>query len=183
MTEPDDRGAGDQPDGTDAHDDAGADAGTIASYLAKYLSKALVLDTPARRSTDGILDRAAHYEKIMQTCADLAREPDLKSLRLLRHLHTLGCGARIATRSRTYSSTLRALRGEQQAYAAAQAGIDLNATVIADSHWEYAGSGWPSPEQDAYAAAQAAQISAAREQRARQASRTDPNTQSPRERS
>ncbi len=138
-------------------------ARAVAGYLAKYVTKALTLDTPAGRSTTGIMDRAAHYEQIIETCLVLAGDPELRELRLLRHLHTLGCGTHICTRSRGYSSTLKKLRAEQQEYAAAKAGISMSDTVIARSYWEYVGSGWISPEQATYAAARASEKAAERQ--------------------
>lgn len=156
----------------------------IANYIAKYVTKTL-------RSHQRPADPADadpyqdHLARIADTCRVLARRPELAELNLDRRVEGLGYPSRPTSRSRSYSTTMGALRQERSRHAAARsepqtATPDRDDTAIVDADWRYAGRGWRNPGEAGYISQRADQrlaaISHAAEGRARercQASRAD----------
>jgi hypothetical protein len=126
----------------------------VAAYVAKYATKAAectgTLDrrlTPADR-IDGLPVRE-HARRLISECVRLGKLPALDDLHLAAWAHMLGFSGHFATKSRSYSTTLGALRAEraahQRAYAVA-AGLlpDLPGdTILVRSWWNFTGRGHP----------------------------------------
>ncbi|UQI48705.1 replication initiation protein [Streptomyces sp. HU2014] len=120
----------------------------VASYVAKYATKAA--------ETTGTLDRRIgnmevlpllgvpeHTRRLIQACKDLDEAyPDR---RLWAWAHMLGFRGHFSTKSRTYSTTLGALRRIRADYRAAQQRQELELpepdTVLVLADWQYAGHG------------------------------------------
>lgn len=176
-----------------------ADERKLAGYVAKYVTKdaggglgGAALDRPI---TGGPAIRAlkvpAHLRGLVGTCWRLGALPELAGLHLRRNAHQLGYRGPVATRSRAYSSTLRALKAERATWRAARAhgrdpltgtttdttagtrtGTGAGADGRTDASWRFTGTGW-----DAAGVFLAAQERAERADRAaalRDGAATDP---------
>jgi hypothetical protein len=73
----------------------------------------------------------------MRTCWRLGGLPEYETLRLRAWAHTLGYRGHILTKSRAYSTTYAALRGER----ARHLGHDGIPDAVTERHWRYVGSG------------------------------------------
>ena len=126
----------------------------VAFYVAKYATKAAectgTLDrrlTPADRIDS--LPVREHARRLITECVWLGKLPALEDLHLAAWAHMLGFSGHFATKSRSYSTTLSALRAEraahQRAYAVA-AGLlpDFPGdTILVRSWWNFTGRGHP----------------------------------------
>ncbi|MEU8527897.1 replication initiator protein RepSA [Streptomyces sp. NPDC048629] len=124
----------------------------VASYVAKYATKAAeTTGTVDRRIGNKealiLLDVPDHPARLIAACLDLhALYPDRK---LRDWAHMLGFRGHFSTKSRSYSTTLGALRQVRADYRAAQQraslGLpdpdDVEATTLTLAHWSYAGHG------------------------------------------
>ena len=122
----------------------------VASYVAKYATKAAEnTGTPNRRIGElSELDRHGvpdHTCRLITACRDLdGLYPDR---RLWAWAHMLGFRGHFSSKSRTYSTTLGALRQERADYRAAQEASVLGIedrepdTVLVLADWQYAGHG------------------------------------------
>ncbi|MGW3850892.1 replication initiator protein RepSA [Streptomyces fagopyri] len=122
----------------------------VASYVAKYATKAAentgTLDRRIGELSE--LDRHQvpdHTRRLITACRDLdSLYPDR---RLWAWAHMLGFRGHFSSKSRTYSTTLGALRQERADYRAAQEASVLGLgdrepdTVLALVDWQYAGHG------------------------------------------
>lgn len=142
-----------------------------AAYIAKYSTKAaddfgltdrqITLDALSRL---GVND---HVARVVRTCWQLGGDESYGGLR--RWLHMLGFRGHFASKSRRYSTTLGALRGERRAYRQRQAAeqarelLDGQETTLVVSTWEFAGTGYLTTGDAALALSSAAR---ARERRA-----------------
>ncbi|MFF5012251.1 replication initiator [Streptomyces sp. NPDC001165] len=96
------------------------------------------------------LDVTDHARRLMAACAQL--QPLYPDRQLARWAHTLGFRGHFSTKSRSYSTTLGALRQERADYRAAQErealGLDDTEpdTVLVLADWQYAGHGHTSGE-------------------------------------
>jgi hypothetical protein len=124
----------------------------VAAYVAKYATKAAectgTLDrrlTPADRLAD--LPVTDHARRLITACLTLGRLPELEHLRLREWAHMLGFRGHFSTKSRSYSTTLGALRAaraqHQRAHAIALGLLPEPApdTTLVITHWHYAGRG------------------------------------------
>ena len=131
----------------------------VAGYVAKYATKAAectgTLDQRIT-STDALnaIHVTAHARRLIAECLGLGLLPDLEHLRLTAWAHMLGFRGHFSTKSRRYSTTLRALRNARTRLPQAeQHQPDLPAgtasTVLVLSQWQFAGRGYadtsPSP--------------------------------------
>ena len=162
----------------------------VAGYLAKYATKAC---EPAglaatRISPENIgyySDSATFLGRLIATCWDLGQRHDSPEYdadgnpvwpyeRLRRWAHMLGFGGHFSTKSRAYSTTLRALREARQPSRRSSGPVnddpardlaqsDDDETVLVVGTWSYVASGWMTTA-DAALAMQAAD--AARSRRA-----------------
>ncbi|MGW3242344.1 replication initiator protein RepSA [Streptomyces sp. NPDC001070] len=125
----------------------------VASYVAKYATKAAettgTVDRPiGNHEALVLLGVPDHPRRLITACLDLHRfYPDRK---LRDWAHMLGFRGHFSTKSRTYSTTLTALRQVRADYRAAQQREALGlpdpddnpeATILVLSHWAYAGHG------------------------------------------
>jgi hypothetical protein len=140
----------------------GIAGGAVANYIAKYATKSVdesgVLDRRIRSDAD-LEDRPLppHLRRLAATAWELGREPELHDLRLRLWAHDLGYRGHWLTKSRSWSTTFRALREERRLWRldeARRAQPDAPqwqgpATVTA--RWRFDGIGWSTPG-DAYLA-------------------------------
>lgn len=106
------------------------------------------------------LDLSPHARRLIDTCWRLGGMPELAELRLRKWAHMLGFRGHFSTKSRTYSTTLGALRQERADYQAAQRedvpDLDLydESTILVVNDWSYVGRGHvdtpppPRPDQE-----------------------------------
>lgn len=166
----------------------GDQAGGVGAYLAKYASKAAgdtLAGLPVRRM--GPLDVAVlrsgrgrvsdHGRRLALTAVDLAGHPACAGLRLAENAHQAGYRGHFMTRSRTYSSTRKALKAARRRWSLTQtrdrngagdpwvmAAETEGVTVVGD--WRYVGTGYATLADGEIAAGLAEQWEeAAREQR------------------
>ncbi len=145
----------------------------VAGYLAKYATKSTndsgALDHRIRDQDE--IDTLAvndHLRRLVATAWHLGRRPHLADLRLRAWAHTLGYRGHWATRSRRYSTTLKALRLARQDwhyYSHDNAGAEVLSIVRAGG-WRYAGSGYRT-DGDAWLASTSATAADARRSCAR----------------
>ncbi|MGX1562870.1 replication initiator protein RepSA [Streptomyces sp. NPDC055506] len=143
----------------------------VASYVAKYATKAAENTGTLDRRIGELaeLDRHQvpdHTRRLITACRDLDRlYPDR---RLWAWAHMLGFRGHFSSKSRTYSTTLGALRQERADYRSTQErealGLDDREpdTVLVLSDWQYAGHGH-SPGEAALAATIARDLKTNRE--------------------
>jgi hypothetical protein len=130
----------------------------VAAYLAKYATKT-ASDTlpggwPVRRFGWSAIDRMTrrrvswHLLLLAGTCLRLAALPECAGLGLADHVHNLGYRGHYSSKSRIYSTTLRALGAARRAWRAEQRGADVWASegsgveVVGD--WRLVGVGYAS---------------------------------------
>ena len=126
----------------------------VAAYVAKYATKAAectgTLDrriTPADRLAD--LPIRDHARRHIAECIRLSKLPGLADLRLAAWAHMLGFRGHFSTKSRTYSTTLGALRADRATHQrefAIAAGLqpDLGSgTTLVMADWHFAGRELP----------------------------------------
>lgn len=144
----------------------------IAAYIAKYSTKST--DAIGARLTRRLrpedvllLDPARHVDRLALTSWRLGGRTGLEGLR--RWAHMLGFGGHFATRSRRYSTTLTAVRGERGAYVRGRTNRGEQGEPV--GQWAYRGSGYLNDADALLAAAGAAErmfaTEQAREQRRR----------------
>ena len=140
----------------DGADCAGKSDRAIANYVAKYVTKGL----PGSRRSGGPADADAyrcHLARIADTCRELFRRPGLADLNLDRRIEA----SWPTSRSRSYSTTMGALRRERSRHAAARSEpLTADAApddVIIDAEWRYAGRGWRNDGEAGYIAQRAEQ--------------------------
>jgi hypothetical protein len=122
----------------------------VASYLAKYATKSTEPAgiPPGRITADNAsmyADQRTHQGRLIAACLTLGGHPheDFKALR--RWAHMLGYRGHFATKSRRYSTTMRALRAarrdwHRRQHAAPHSHDDQ--TVIRHTNLAWAGRGW-----------------------------------------
>jgi hypothetical protein len=145
----------------------------VASYLAKYATKSTEAVGPlAVRITAGNLrlygHPASHQGRLIRAAWQLGHHPDFQALR--RWAHMLGYRGHFATKSRCYSTTMRALRAarrnwqRRQLPLATDQGSDKTPLTLTDLEW--AGRGWRTAG-DALLALSAAALARDRDRAAR----------------
>jgi hypothetical protein len=122
----------------------------VASYLAKYATKSTepVGVLPAKitaANASAYADSRTHQGRLIAACLKLGAHPheDFKALR--RWAHMLGYRGHFATKSRRYSTTMRALRAARRDWKRRQhplAQHDQDHDVIMFTRLAWAGSGW-----------------------------------------
>jgi hypothetical protein len=142
-----------------------------ARYIAKYATKSAEdFGLGERRITPEalpLLDVSDHADQLVRVAWELGEHPAYEGLR--RWVHMLGFRGHFASKSRRYSTTLGAIRGERRAYRQRQAAeqarelaTDEADTTLVITHWEFAGLGYLTTGDAALALSAAAR---AREQR------------------
>jgi len=122
----------------------------VAAYVAKYATKAAeCTGTLDRRITPAdpldTLPIREHARRHIAECIRLSKLPGLADLRLAAWAHMLGFSGHFSTKSRTYSTTLGALRADRAAHQREQAiaaglmpDLDSETTLIV-TDWHFAG--------------------------------------------
>ncbi len=142
-----------------------------ARYIAKYATKSAEdFGLGERRITPEalpLLDVPHHVEQLVRVAWQLGEHSAYDGLR--RWVHMLGFRGHFASKSRRYSTTLGAIRGERRAYRQRQMaehirelGHDEQDTTLVVAHWEFAGLSYLTSGDTALALSAAAR---AREQR------------------
>ncbi|WP_240627969.1 zinc finger-like domain-containing protein [Streptomyces scopuliridis] len=91
---------------------------------------------------------ARHVRRMIRTCWELGRLPEFVHLKLRKWAHMLGFRGHFSTKSRSYSTTLAALREIRRAWRTEQARAHTGlpesdpATTLVVGHWDYLGSGY-----------------------------------------
>jgi hypothetical protein len=122
----------------------------VSAYVAKYATKAAeCTGTLDRRITPAaLLDTLPirdHARRHISECIRLSKLPGLEDLRLAAWAHMLGFSGHFSTKSRTYSTTLGALRTErahyqrEQAIAAGLLPDPGDDTTLVVTDWHFAG--------------------------------------------
>ena len=122
----------------------------VASYLAKYATKSTepVGVPPGRITAENVSAYATprtHQGRLIAACLKLSKHPHEDFQALRRWAHMLGYRGHFATKSRRYSTTMRALRAARRDWRRRQNPLTLlhaNKTVVTDAHLEWAGRGW-----------------------------------------
>jgi hypothetical protein len=122
----------------------------VASYLAKYATKSTEpTGVPPGRITKDTApiyaDRRTHQGRMIAACLKLGGHPheDFRALR--RWAHMLGYRGHFATKSRRYSTTMRALRAARRDWRRRQQPHPRHhgdQMIVTDTHLEWAGRGW-----------------------------------------
>jgi hypothetical protein len=120
-----------------------------ARYIAKYATKSAEhFGLGHHRITPEalpLLDVTTHVDRLVRTAWQLGEHPVHQGLR--RWIHMIGFRGHFASKSRRYSTTLGAIRGERRAYRQRQAAeharelLDEDTTLVV-SHWEFTGLGY-----------------------------------------
>jgi hypothetical protein len=120
-----------------------------ARYIAKYATKSAEhFGLGERRVTPDALpqlDVTTHVDRLVRTAWQLGEHPSYQGLH--RWIHMIGFRGHFASKSRRYSTTLGAIRGERRAYRQRQAAeqirelLDEDTTLVV-SHWEFTGLGY-----------------------------------------
>ncbi|MBT2481669.1 replication initiator [Streptomyces sp. ISL-94] len=120
--------------------------GKVAGYIAKYATKGTESATStldrrlkliAELGQENIPDHAA---RMIRTAWTLGARRDLKDLRLRAWAHMLGFRGHFSTKTRTYSTTLGALRYARAAWHRRHAPA-LEASTLVIAHWAFDGIG------------------------------------------
>lgn len=135
----------------DVHDLHASGPGRAAAYLAKYATKSTDAEGQLdHRLRPGDIDRLEevvnpHLARLVRTAWDLGARPELEHLGLRRWAHTLGFRGHWLTKSRAYSTTFSALRGERQAWRTGSEADPEAPGLRSVPDWEFRGLGWLSP--------------------------------------
>jgi hypothetical protein len=122
----------------------------VASYLAKYATKSTepVGVPPGRITAENARDYAnprTHQGRLIAACFKLGSHPHEDFQALRRWAHMLGYRGHFATKSRRYSTTMRALRLARRDWHRRQHPLAhryVDKSVITDANLEWAGRGW-----------------------------------------
>jgi hypothetical protein len=120
-----------------------------ARYIAKYATKSAEhFGLGHHRITPEalpLLDVTDHVNRLVRVAWQLGEHPDYQGVH--RWVHMIGFRGHFASKSRRYSTTLGAIRGERRAYRQQQAAeharelLDDDTTLVV-SHWEFTGLGY-----------------------------------------
>ena len=121
-----------------------------ARYIAKYATKSAEhFGLGERRITPEALpqlDVTHHADRLVRTAWQLGEQPSYQGLR--RWIHMIGFRGHFASKSRHYSTTLGAIRGERRTYRQQQATdharelLRDDDTTLVVSYWEFTGLGY-----------------------------------------
>lgn len=89
-----------------------------------------------------------HVRRMIRTCWELGKLPEFAHLKLRKWAHMLGFRGHFSTKSRSYSTTLGALREARRTWRTEQARTHADlpepdpTTTLVIGHWDYLGSGY-----------------------------------------
>ena len=116
----------------------------VAGYLAKYVTKSVTdVGIDVRRlSEQGIdqLDVTDHVRRILRTVVFVAREEQYQEMTLW--LHTLGFRGHVTSKSRQFSTTMKALGEHRADWRRERAGSGPEAATVQQLIWEFERSGY-----------------------------------------
>jgi hypothetical protein len=116
----------------------------VAGYLAKYVTKSVTdLGLDARRLSEEAIDQidvTDHVRRILQTIVSVAREDRYQEMVLW--LHTLGFRGHVTSKSRQFSTTMKALRDQRAAWRREQADSGSEGATVQPLMWEFNRSGY-----------------------------------------
>jgi hypothetical protein len=114
----------------------------VAGYLAKYVTKSVSdFGVASGRLAPHIIDDLdinAHIKRLLHTVARLAEDGDRPEMALW--LHTLGYRGHVSSKSRSYSTTMGALRATRAEFQRMHI-VNTDDTYIAETAWEFSKSG------------------------------------------
>jgi Replication initiator protein, pSAM2 len=152
----------------------------VAAYLAKYATKSTETTGHVSQRLNGATvklyaDPATHAGRLVAASWTLGADPNHAGMR--RWAHMLGFGGHFSTKSRRYSTTLRALRAARQAWRRRRELVQQRdhageETTLVVGSWSYAGIGWRTTA-DALLASTAAALARERRRAGREAVRDD----------
>jgi hypothetical protein len=138
----------------------------VAKYATKGTGKTEAADKPIRSQLCiDYLRVSEHHRRMIQTAWDLGDLAVYADLNLKKWAHMLGFRGHFLTKSKHYSTTFGAIRGERRTYRAAEAldRLDLAPeTVLVVNDWAYTGSGYHNDAERELASAIAERIRADR---------------------
>jgi hypothetical protein len=121
-------------------------AGYVAKYATKGTGKTEAADRPIKSQLEiDYLRVATHHRAMIQTAWDLGHLPQYAELNLVRWAHMLGFRGHFLSKSKAYSTTFRAIRGERRAFRAQETLDRLGYTadsVTVVNDWQWTGSGY-----------------------------------------
>ncbi|WP_199431664.1 replication initiator [Qaidamihabitans albus] len=138
----------------------------LAAYIAKYATKGTgkteAADKPIRSQLDiDFLKVSPHHRRIIQTAWNLGALPEYEDLNLRRWAHMLAFRGHFLTKSRHYSTTFKAIRGDRRAFRLAETldrlGLEPD-TVLVVNDWTFNGAGYADAAERELAAAIATRI-------------------------
>lgn len=116
----------------------------VAGYLAKYVTKSVAdLGIDVRRLSEEGIDQLVvtdHVRRILLTIVSVAREEQYQEMTLW--LHTLGFRGHVTSKSRQFSTTMKALREHRAAWRRERAGSGPEAATVQQLMWEFERSGY-----------------------------------------
>jgi hypothetical protein len=142
----------------------------LAAYVAKYATKGTGktdgADRPIRSQLCiDFLRVSEHHRRMIQTAWDLGDLPIYADLTLKKWAHMLGFRGHFLTKSKHYSTTFGAIRGERRAYRAAETfdrlGIEPESVLVVND-WAFTGSGYANDAERELASAIAERVRADR---------------------
>jgi hypothetical protein len=156
----------------------------LAAYIAKYATKGTgkteAADRPIRSQLDiDFLKVSPHYRRIIQTAWDLGDLDQYEGLNLRRWAHMLAFRGHFLTKSRHYSTTFKAIRGDRRAFRLAETldRLGLNAdTVAVVNTWDFTGAGYRDDAEQELAAGIAERIRHDRQRKYDQENRNELKT-------
>jgi hypothetical protein len=128
----------------DASEDAAAPSSTrrVAGYLAKYVTKSVSdFGVASGRLAPHIiddLDVSDHIKRLLHTTVRLAADTDRPEMVLW--LHTLGYRGHVSSKSRSYSTTMGALRATRAEFRRMHV-VNADDTLDSETAWEFSKSG------------------------------------------
>jgi hypothetical protein len=130
------------------HGDGDITDRAVVAYLAKYATKSTestghVSKRLTASTVDYYADPATHAGRLVDACWTLGGVEGWDGLR--RWAHMLGFGGHFGTRSRRYSTTLRALRAARRVWRRrelVETREHVEETTLIVGSWSYAGVGW-----------------------------------------
>ncbi len=110
----------------------------LASYVAKYATKGTGKSEATDRPIRDIahvkhLDITAHHRRLIETAWELGGREEYEGLNLRRWAHMLGFRGHFLTKSRAYSTTFGAIRGDRRTYRLGETLAALDTPTDADA--------------------------------------------------
>lgn len=116
----------------------------VAGYLAKYVTKSVTdLGLDVRRLSEEGIDEMKvtdHVRRILQTIVAVAHEDGYQEM--VHWLHALGFRGHVTSKSRQFSTTIKAMREQRAAWRRQQADSDSEEPPVQPLMWQFDRSGY-----------------------------------------